>query len=85
MAVERPDLVLLDINMPEVGGIPVCTEIKRNPATAQVRIIIVSAHSGSDFVADCLSAGADDYMSKPFQPGDLARRVQRLLTDPVAA
>jgi DNA-binding response OmpR family regulator len=85
MAVERPDVVLLDISMPEIGGIPVCTEIKRNPATAAVRIIIVSAHSGSDFIAECLSAGADDYVTKPFQPDDLVRRVQKALAEAVMA
>jgi len=85
MAVERPDVVLLDISMPEIGGIPVCTEIKRNPATAEVRIIIVSAHSGSDFITECLSAGADDYVTKPFQPDDLARRVHRQLVEMVTA
>jgi CheY-like chemotaxis protein len=79
MAVARPDVVLLDITMPGVGGIPVCTEIKRNPATANVQIVIVSAHSESDFIAASLSAGASDYVTKPFQPADLVRRVRRVL------
>jgi DNA-binding response OmpR family regulator len=85
IAVERPDVVLLDISMPEVGGIPVCTEIKRNRVTAEVRIVIVSAHSGSGFIAECISAGADDYVTKPFQPDDLARRVRRQLIEVVTA
>lgn len=85
IAAERPDVVLLDINMPEVSGIPVCTEIKRNPATAGVQIIVVSAGSGSDFIADCLSAGADDYVIKPFQPEELARRVRKALSATVVA
>ncbi len=45
LAVERPDVVLLDISMPEVGGIPVCAEIKGNPETSETKIIIVSAHA----------------------------------------
>ena len=85
MAVERPDIVLLNITMPEVGGIPVCTEIKRNPATASIEIIIVSAHTSSDFISASLSAGATDYVTKPFQPSDLARRVRRLLAEEVPA
>ncbi len=85
IAVEQPDVVLLDISMPEIGGIPVCTEIKRNPATAEVRIIIVSAHCGSEFIAECLSAGADDYVTKPFQPDELARRVRKVLAEAVMA
>jgi two-component system sensor histidine kinase ChiS len=85
MSVERPDVVLLDISMPEIGGIPVCTEIKRNPATAEVRIIIVSAHSGGDFITECIGAGADDYVTKPFQPDEIARRVRRQLLEAVTA
>jgi len=85
IAAERPDLVLLDLSMPEIGGIPVCTEIKRNPATANVLIIVVSAHSDNEFVAASLSAGASDFVAKPFQPADLVRRVKRLLASAVAA
>jgi two-component system phosphate regulon response regulator PhoB len=85
MAVERPDVVLLDISMPEVGGIPVCSEIKRNPLTANVRIIIVSAHADKDFVAAGLASGADDFLPKPFQPAELVRRVNRVLDSTVMA
>jgi len=79
ISVVRPDIVLLDISMPEIGGIPVCTEIKRNPATSGTRIVIVSAHSDRDFIAASLSAGADDFIAKPFQPADLARRVRLVI------
>ena len=79
ISVVRPDIVLLDISMPEIGGIPVCTEIKRNPATASTQIVIVSAHSDRDFIAASLAAGADDFIAKPFQPADLARRVRLVI------
>ena len=79
ISVVRPDIVLLDISMPEIGGIPVCTEIKRNPATASTQIVIVSAHSDRDFIAASLAAGADDFVAKPFQPADLARRVRLVI------
>ncbi len=82
---ERPDLVLLDISMPEVGGIPVCAEIKGNPATAGIEIIVVSAHADNEFVADALASGASDFIPKPFQPNDLVRRVKRALERPVPA
>jgi CheY-like chemotaxis protein len=85
LAVERPDLVLLDISMPEVGGIPVCAEIKGNPATAGIEIIVVSAHADNEFVADALASGASDFIPKPFQPNDLVRRVKRALERPVPA
>lgn len=76
---ERPDLVLLDITMPGVGGIPVCNEMKRNPATKNVKIIIVSAHSDSDFIGAALDAGAIAYITKPFRPEELRHHVRRVL------
>lgn len=81
----RPDLVLLDITMPHVGGLPVCAEIKRDPATADVQIVIVSARTENAFIASTLKAGASDYITKPFQPSDLVRRVKKVLADAEAA
>ena len=81
----RPELVLLDITMPRLGGIPFCSEIKRNPATARTEIIIVSARTESDFIAASLQAGASDYVTKPFQPKELVRRVRRVLEKVEAA
>jgi len=75
----RPDVVLLEIAMPGVGGLSACSELKRNPSTAQARIVIVSARTESDFIAASLKAGAADYLTKPFQPAELARRVRRAL------
>ena len=75
----RPDVVLLDITMPHLGGIPVCSEIKRDPATAHTHIVIVSARTERDFISASLNAGASDYLTKPFQPSELVRRVRRLL------
>jgi DNA-binding response OmpR family regulator len=75
----RPDVILLDITMPQVGGIPVCSEIKADPLTMRSEIVIVSARTESEFVSASLEAGASEYVTKPFQPQDLVRRVQRLL------
>jgi len=75
----RPDIVLLDITMPEIGGIPVCSEIKADPVTSSVEIIIVSARAESEFVCASIDAGASEYVTKPFQPADLVNRVRRLL------
>jgi DNA-binding response OmpR family regulator len=83
--VARPDVVLLDITMPELGGFPVCTEIKADPATAHTEIVIVSARTESDFIAATLKAGASDYVTKPFQPRELVRRVRRVLEKAGAA
>ena len=75
----RPDVILLDITMPEIGGIPVCTEIKADPLTSRAQIVIVSARTESDFIAASIEAGATEYVTKPFQPADLVRRVRRIL------
>ncbi len=75
----RPDVILLDITMPEIGGIPVCSEIKSDPLTSNAEIVIVSARTESDFVSGSIEAGASEYVTKPFQPADLVRRVRRAL------
>lgn len=75
----RPDVILLDITMPEIGGIPVCSEIKSDPLTSNAEIVIVSARTESDFVSASIEAGASEYVMKPFQPADLVRRVRRAL------
>ena len=79
----RPDVILLDITMPEVGGIPVCSEIKADPLTSRAQIVIVSARTERDFISASIEAGATEYVTKPFQPADLVRRVRRILrSDP---
>jgi DNA-binding response OmpR family regulator len=75
----RPDVILLDITMPEIGGIPVCSEIKADPLTSRAQIVIVSARTESDFISASIEAGATEYITKPFQPADLVRRVRRVL------
>jgi DNA-binding response OmpR family regulator len=75
----RPDVILLDLTMPEIGGIPVCSEIKANPLTCRAEIVIVSARTERDFISASLAAGAREYVTKPFQPAELVRRVRRVL------
>lgn len=75
----RPDVILLDITMPEIGGIPVCSEIKSDPLTSSAEIVIVSARTESDFVSASIEAGASEYVTKPFRPADLVQRVRRVL------
>ncbi len=75
-AAERPDLVVLDLGLPDAAGISVCAEIRR---WSQAPIVVLSArHSESDKVA-LLDAGADDYVTKPFSPAELRARVRAQL------
>lgn len=79
MIKERPpDLVFLDLNMPGTTGSEVLRQLKADPDTAGVRIIIVTAtgEEGRDYV---ISLGADAYFTKPFSPLALLRTVERVL------
>ncbi|HET6764843.1 MAG TPA: response regulator transcription factor [Longimicrobiaceae bacterium] len=75
-AAERPDLVLLDLGLPDMAGASVCAELRR---WSSVPILVLSArHSEHEKVA-LLDAGADDYVTKPFSPAELQARVRAQL------
>jgi two-component system phosphate regulon response regulator PhoB len=80
---QPPDLMFLDLNIPGASGADVLTQIKRDPATKDVRVIIVTAtgEEGREYV---LSLGADEYFTKPFSPTALLRTVERVLEGPGA-
>jgi DNA-binding response OmpR family regulator len=74
-----PDLMILDLNLPVLGGLEVCRMVRAKPATAALPIIMLTARvSESDRVAG-LDLGADDYVTKPFSLRELAARVRALL------
>ena len=73
---ESPDLVLLDLMMPELGGFEVCTEIRRE---SDVPVIMLTARDGELEKVRGLKAGADDYVTKPFGRQELLARVEALL------
>ncbi len=74
-----PDLILLDLMMPELDGFAVCEILRRDPATSAIPILIVTAVSGQLARLTGLESGATDYMTKPFSPKDLVARVKELL------
>ncbi len=75
----RPDLVLSDIMMPVKSGLQLVTELRADPVTADIPILLLSAKAQHADVRQGLDAGADDYVTKPFEPLDLVERVNRLL------
>jgi CheY-like chemotaxis protein len=76
----RPDLVLLDIMMPgELDGYEVARRLKKDPATARAHILVMTAKVREQDRREALAAGADDYISKPFDIIDLKTRVERIL------
>jgi two-component system, OmpR family, alkaline phosphatase synthesis response regulator PhoP len=75
----RPDLLILDLMLPDIDGFGVCEILRRQPATATLPIIIVSAWHSPDARHVGLELGALDYLTKPFRPQDLVERVRALL------
>lgn len=75
----RPDLILLDLMLPDLDGFGVCEILRRDPGTATIPIIIVSAWASTDSRNLGLELGALDYITKPFSPAELIARVNRLV------
>ena len=71
-----PDILVLDLMMPGVNGYEVCQAVRENPKTKGIPIIILSAKSQMLDKLNAIDVGADDYMCKPFDPDELARRIK---------
>ncbi|MBN1562947.1 MAG: response regulator transcription factor [Anaerolineae bacterium] len=79
MEQQLPDLLVLDIIMPEIDGIEVCRRVRANPFTAKVPIIFLTAKGRASDIAEGLDAGADDYLMKPFDVVELPARIRAAL------
>jgi putative two-component system response regulator len=71
-----PDLVLLDLNLPRVDGYEVCRQLRADPVTATLPVIVITAHTALDDMVAALDAGADDFLAKPFQQAELLARMR---------
>jgi DNA-binding response OmpR family regulator len=76
---QLPDLVLLDVMMPEITGLEVCQILVKDPVTKDIPIILVTAKSGAEDTKEGLEAGAFDYIKKPFNRIELLARVNSAL------
>lgn len=76
---ELPDLILLDVMMPDINGIEVCKTLVNNKKTSDIPIILVTAKTGAEDTKDGLDAGAYDYIKKPFNKIELLARVKSAL------
>jgi DNA-binding response OmpR family regulator len=74
-----PDLILLDVMMPEISGLEVLKTLTKNPSTSNTPIILVTAKSGAEDIKEGLEAGAFDYIKKPFNRMELVARVNSAL------
>lgn len=75
----RPDLIILDLMLPDIDGFGVCEILRRQAATATIPIIILTAWATTDAKSLGLELGALDYLTKPFSPKRLVERVRYLL------
>lgn len=76
---ERPALIVLDVMLPEVDGLEVCRILRRDPATAAIPILMLTARAAEMDRVIGLELGADDYVTKPFSPRELVLRIKKLL------
>lgn len=74
-----PDLVLLDVMLPDVSGMDVCRKIKDDPDLASTTVVMLTARAQTSDVGDAEEAGADGYFTKPFSPIALTRKVESIL------
>ncbi len=78
---ERPDLVLLDVMMPEMDGLEACKRLKNDPTTNSIPIIMLTAKGRKEDVVDAIAAGANSYIVKPFNLSELVERIEKVLSD----
>jgi DNA-binding response OmpR family regulator len=75
----RPDLIVLDLMLPGLDGLEVCRQLRRDPATGRVPIIMLTARAEEVDRVVGLEVGADDYVVKPFSPRELVARIRAIL------
>ena len=76
---KTPSLIVLDLMLPEMSGLEVCQTLRRDPATARIPIIMLTARAAEIDRVLGLELGADDYLTKPFSPRELVLRIKKIL------
>ena len=84
LAEMRPDLILMDLQLPGKDGLEFARELRSDPDTAEIPIVAVSAHAMKDDRWRVLSAGCDGYIAKPIDTRQFASQVQEILTETAA-
>lgn len=79
---KTPDLVILDLNLPDLSGEAVCQQIRQSATARPMPVLILTGNLAQGLPARCLDGGADDYLSKPFDTKELVARVRALLRRP---
>jgi two-component system response regulator RpaA len=81
----HPDLMILDVMLPDINGKAVCELVRSDPTMADIKIICISGMVEEDKIGELMEAGADDFMHKPLDIDELVRRICRLLDMETAA
>ena len=76
-----PDVFIVDVMMPEINGIELCQRIRALPQHEQTPVLFLSAYSNSEIVEEAISAGGNEYVFKPVDPGDLEAKVREVLEE----
>lgn len=79
IATQLPDLILLDIMMPDISGYTLCSKLRLDSRTKDIPIIFITAKDSTEDVIKGLDLGADDYITKPFKPAEVIARVKSTL------
>jgi DNA-binding response OmpR family regulator len=74
---ERPDLILTDLNLPDMNAVTAIKILKKNPHTSGIPIVVLTAENGREWKPKALKAGAAEYLLKPISPGNLLQVVRR--------
>jgi CheY-like chemotaxis protein len=80
-----PDVITLDIMMPRLDGWETAIQLRKNPDTAHIKVVMITARAQEDDIARGASVGADAYLTKPFDPGEMIRVVRELAGAPPAS
>ena len=81
---EKPSLIVMDVSMPEMDGLTALTQLKANPETAQIPVIMLTVRGQAMARQQAEQSGAAVYLTKPFSPSQLLVEVKRLLEPPAA-
>jgi len=76
---DRPDAVVLDIGLPGLDGWEVLRQLRDDPSTADLKVLVLTAHAQPEMADRAAKGGADSFMTKPFRPLDLRVQVEKLL------
>jgi CheY-like chemotaxis protein len=85
VAAIAPDVITLDVMMPRLDGWETAVQLRKNPETAHIKVVLITARAQEDDIARGATVGADAYLTKPFDPGEMIRVVRELAGGHAAA